>query len=1179
MHYAHQRGIIHRDLTPANVLLACGGCETGAPLPSETSPLASFTPKISDFGLAKVLAGGPGEQTRSGMIVGTPSYMAPEQALGKPKDIGPATDVYALGAILYDVLTGRPPFRAATPLETLLQVQAEDPVSPGRLLPKLPRDLTTICLKCLEKEPRKRYASAQDLADDLHRFLAGETIRARPASRVERLWRWSRRNPLVAALTASVVVLLLVISLVSSLSALSLGRERMETQKQLVNAYLSQARAWRRSGAPGQRLDSLKILGVAANLVRSLKLDDEYLPQLRNEAIACLALLDLSPDREWDGWSPSENIGIDFDGTLEHYARTDRQATVSIRRVEDDTEIRRLAGGVGYDWVWWSRDGKFLAVESEHDRGLKVWKLTDEKPIVETEAAILSKSGAADFSPDSRELVVGDTVGKLSLYDLASGKLLRQWQPGLTSIQHVAFHPRKRQVAVACTPDVRICDLESGKVAVTLPLAKGAYWLAWHPEGKTLAAVGRDNNIYLWDEASRKQTQVLGGHKSGGVVVAFDHTGDLLVSNAWEGVLRLWDPRTGQQLFSTPAGMSIPRFSSDGRLAAEIDGTRLRLWKVTRGHGYRTLVRAPAQGKETYYETAISPDGRLLAAAMSDGVGFWDPHSGTPLDFLPLGWTNSVLFEPSGALRTSGAAGLLRWPVQADPASAGSLRIGPPQRLAVDGPYLQAAQSKDGKVVAIARGQGGQVLHLKGTSRQVPLREHDDVRSIAVSPDGRLVATGSHGALHVKVWETETGKFVKELAVGPFARVSFSPDGRWLATGGGGCRLWAVDSWQEGPPMGGGIQCGFAFSADSRILAVETGHGVIRLVDPDTGHEYARLENPNQERAGSLTFSPDGTQLMVTSGEAQPFHIWDLRVIGEGLAALGLPWNLPRSLQPKDLTQPLHVQVVLSDANRELRRELAKHDQSISENPLSSDLYRQRGELRYRLREFQMAVDDFSEAIRTLPKSAPSADAARLFSHRGQTYQRLGRFQKAIEDFNEAIRRQPKPAYFYARALSYRPLGDYDKVIADLQTALHMDAEHAAASNDLAWTYVAGPAKVRDAVKALPLAQKAVRIAPRDAGYRNTLGVVYYRLGQFDAALETLQRSLLDDADGSEKGNNLFFLAMSYARTGANAKARECYDDAIRWWKSQPEMSARVTAELTAFRSEAEIILGNHSKP
>src|SRR5262249_9234544 len=155
--------------------------------------------KIADFGLAKLLEGG-GEQTQTGVVLGTPSYMAPEQAAGRNQAVGPATDTYALGAILYEMLTGRPPFRAETRQDTLHQVGSAEPVPPARLTPTVPRDLETVCLKCLRKEPDKRYASAEALAEDLRRFLNGEPVRARPVGGAERLWRWCRRNPAVAAL-------------------------------------------------------------------------------------------------------------------------------------------------------------------------------------------------------------------------------------------------------------------------------------------------------------------------------------------------------------------------------------------------------------------------------------------------------------------------------------------------------------------------------------------------------------------------------------------------------------------------------------------------------------------------------------------------------------------------------------------------------------------------------------------------------------------------------------------------------------------------------------------------------------------------------------------------------------------------------------------------------------------
>jgi hypothetical protein len=295
MHYAHLRGVVHRDLKPGNVLLSSSrepGARAGPAL-APGSRLNDGTPKITDFGLAKRIDAEARDVSQTGSVMGTASYMAPEQAAGKVRDTGPAADVYALGALLYECLAGRPPFEGPHHV-VLVSVLNDEPVPPSRVGGKVPADLETICLKCLSKEPGRRYASAEDLADDLRRFQAGEPIRARPVGAMERTWKWARRRPALAALLG--VVLLALVGL-TTLSVVARDREQQARQEAdkakkardfLVSIFrIKDVRA-------GNGTNALQILRQAEQRI-PIEFADQ--PELRDELLAAIADVNRTLDR------------------------------------------------------------------------------------------------------------------------------------------------------------------------------------------------------------------------------------------------------------------------------------------------------------------------------------------------------------------------------------------------------------------------------------------------------------------------------------------------------------------------------------------------------------------------------------------------------------------------------------------------------------------------------------------------------------------------------------------------------------------------------------------------------------------------------------------------------------------------------------------------------------------
>jgi WD40 repeat protein len=530
------------------------------------------------------------------------------------------------------------------------------------------------------------------------------------------------------------------------------------------------------------------------------------------------------------------------------------------------------------------------------------------------------------FRTDSRVLATSTPDGTVRLYDTESGRELQRFHvamPGASWVR-LFWNPRRPQVLVFAPQLLRLLDLETGQARPVGPKLPGYCWAAWHPEGRRLAVSGVvsdfDQNIHLWDvDTNRAVVPPMDAQR--GVVLRFNHAGDRLLGADW-GLWRLWDARTGQQLFVQPRRGACVQFApGDGLVGAETNFPRVRLFRFHAGQELRTLVRAGATRQPVYYtgRAVLNPEGRLLAVAAPEGVVLVDVRRTEDVSLVPLPGNHPLCFDSAGeALLTYGKDGLLRWPLHREGAGRDVLRVGPPDLLAGTKTQRILGSSRDGAVIAIPAADRGALLLRRGQEQPLLLGPQNDVAYCAVTPDGHWVATGSHGVREgagAKVWDAREGKHVADLPVRVGTTVTFSPDGKWLLTTGGGFRLWAVGSWQEGPSLHGGADnrtC--AFSADGKVLALGDAPGVVRLVRPDSGREVARLTAPEPTRLMPICFTPDGAELITVGTESTALHVFDLRAIGAGLKEIGLDWEMP-DYPPAPATRPppLEVRVELGD--------------------------------------------------------------------------------------------------------------------------------------------------------------------------------------------------------------------------------------------------------------------------
>jgi hypothetical protein len=937
MHHAHQMGVVHRDLKPANVLLAspvATRCQRVGDTEAHTQAACGYEPKIADFGLAKLLGGDGSGPTESGAVLGTPSYMAPEQAGGGSRAAGPAVDVYALGAILYECLTGRPPFKAATSLDTMLQVLSEEPVPPRRLLPGLPRDLETVCLKCLDKDPRRRYATAQELADELKRFLAGEPVRARPVGRPARLWRWGRRNPWKAGLAAAMGVLLPVVFalLVAMLQARGQATRDLQYQNrvQRLQALLQSPdkfagwsdEAWRlvqETAALHPEDDRLRVLaGTLPAAVdarcRTTWQQDRGASWVAFDRAGRRLLLGGTCDAHRQLREPARL----WDPTAGTVVTSQEREPGPVAFRADDTPLHLVPLRAGPALLVWDL-ARQQAVSTCRfgSRPRPIPDLTLRLNDVDLAVAALSADGtrAAAAAAGPHE------AGVLAVWETATGERLFQWEGGATAL---AFAPTGDRLAAAC-PDwwLRVWSVPDNRLLAKLTAPRAViHCLAFSADGERLAVGDAGSGLTIWDVANRRPPVRCYGSPHDVYAVAFSPDGTTLASGG-RSHPRLWDVVTGRLLLELDGvdylfGLA---FSPDGkRLAAgarDGHGTDgLLVWDLSDGGGLRALrgLTAPAS------LVCLSPNGRLVAALAHDWeVAVWDLGAGRLLHTFPvdgISADNAALAFNADGSRLAFTAG--KWAHLWDTAGGQELRSwdlspGLVDQLLFPSPnelLLMRVETRGGKeaplsAVPVEReprvcrlrnllepGPGGKVL------KELPDFNRRVFGGLAVHDAGCFILDGDGDAgRYVKAFDARTGEVRWQLPSTYRLEASFlavDPGGRVLVT-----RL--------GDPASALVE----ISSGQRVGDVEAAAGVpgpgvrflvrggqpgpsdrsqgIALYRPSAAVPFAELSG-DRVLANSVAFSADGS-LLVWGNLDGTVIVCQLESVRRQLGEIGLGWE------------------------------------------------------------------------------------------------------------------------------------------------------------------------------------------------------------------------------------------------------------------------------------------------